>query len=169
MRATNASGMKSKNKKLILDLIRKSNMSRAELANETGLTRAALTIIVDELLANGIVEERLDYTNRVGRNPSKLYLKGDHSYFAGVDVNRTGFTFGIIDLAGNLITNLNHPRCTPEEFMVDLPKMFFEALEEHEISPQQIHSFGVTTPGPVDIEKRVILNPPSFNDWHDLP
>lgn len=39
-------------------LLRSGSLSRAELARRTGLTRAAISVIAEELLADGLVEER---------------------------------------------------------------------------------------------------------------
>ena len=41
----------------MLNIIRKKPVSRAELARLTGLTRAAITLIVDELIQEGVLEE----------------------------------------------------------------------------------------------------------------
>ena len=64
MKATNAAVMKEKNKKLVLDLIRERNLSRAELSQQTGLTKPALSTIVDELLKENIVLEVPQITKR---------------------------------------------------------------------------------------------------------
>ena len=53
----NAKGMKLQNKRNIMDSLRVSPCSRAELARQTGLTRAAISVIVDNLLKEGLVAE----------------------------------------------------------------------------------------------------------------
>lgn len=50
----NADYTKEYNRKSILRILRHNAMSRAELARATGLTRAATSLIVDELLKGGI-------------------------------------------------------------------------------------------------------------------
>lgn len=169
MKATNASKMKSGNKKLVLDLIRKNNMSRAELADATGLTRAALTMIVDELVAFNVVEEKVERINRAGRNPTKLYLNGSSCYFLGVDVNRTGFTIGIVDLAGKIITSEDYSICEANLFFAKLNGIVERMLDSNCIRRDLIYAFGITAPGPVDAHAGVIGNPPNFSSWHGLP
>ena len=61
--ATNAQLMKIKNEKLILSIINQKPVSRAELAVQTGLTKAAISIITDELINRGIVFEKEIKTN----------------------------------------------------------------------------------------------------------
>ena len=48
--ATNSSSMRMKNEKIILSLINREPISRADIAKKTGLTKAAVTIIVEDLL-----------------------------------------------------------------------------------------------------------------------
>ena len=54
--ATNASVMRTSNRKLILNLIRQGPVSRVELAEQTNLTRASVTQIVDVIKASRIAE-----------------------------------------------------------------------------------------------------------------
>ena len=54
MRAINASVMRQVNQTLLLNRIRTRPISRAELAEETGLTRASVTQIVEELINAGL-------------------------------------------------------------------------------------------------------------------
>ena len=48
---------KEYNRKAVLSMLRRSSMSRAELARATGLSRAATSLIAEELLKDGIVME----------------------------------------------------------------------------------------------------------------
>ena len=57
VRGTNASLMKESNRKLILNLIRQGNYSRADLAKRTRLTKATVTILTEELLCEGLIRE----------------------------------------------------------------------------------------------------------------
>ena len=57
-RATrNSEYTKEYNRKLILRLLRSRPMSRAEIARQTGLTRASVSLIANDLLEEGLVEE----------------------------------------------------------------------------------------------------------------
>ena len=53
----NADYTKEYNRKAVLSMLRRSSMSRAELARATGLSRAATSLIAEELLKDGIVME----------------------------------------------------------------------------------------------------------------
>ncbi len=53
----NADYTREYNRKAVLQILRRQAMSRAELARATGLTRAAASLIVEELLNAGVVTE----------------------------------------------------------------------------------------------------------------
>ena len=55
--AKNAVYTKEYNRAQILRLLRRTPVSRAELSRETGLTRAAISLIVEELIREGMVRE----------------------------------------------------------------------------------------------------------------
>ena len=59
-RATISALMHLKNEKHILSLINKGPISRVEIAKQTGLTKAAFTIIVDDLK-----QRNVDFDNNV--------------------------------------------------------------------------------------------------------
>lgn len=61
--------MKKRNRAEILRLIRQTGCSRAELAKRTGLTRAAVSLIVDECLRLGMLEEGDKILRRLGADP----------------------------------------------------------------------------------------------------
>ena len=56
--ATNSALMRKKNEKMILSMINKGPVSRADIAKKTGLTKAAVTIIVDDLMQRGVLTEK---------------------------------------------------------------------------------------------------------------
>ena len=55
MKPNNAEYIKELNRKNILNIIRSTPSSRATLAEKTGLTRAAITFIINELIDKGMV------------------------------------------------------------------------------------------------------------------
>ena len=68
--ATNASIMRIRNEKTILSLIHREPISRVDIAKKTGLTKAAVTIITEDLIKRGIVrEDKSDESVKVGRTP----------------------------------------------------------------------------------------------------
>lgn len=172
IQATNASVMKEKNKKLVLDLIRRQHLSRAELSKLTGLTKPALSTIVEEMLKENVVLEYTEVTNEVGRRPIKLYLNRSYRYFIGVNVTRNSYEVGVMDLYGEILAweSAAAPvRDTHAESVVQrLCERIAELLGGLHIPVDKVHGIGFTTPGPVNKDSTTILAAPNFNPWHHV-
>ena len=80
----NAEYIKQYNRKKILSLLSIECLSRAELARRTGLTRSAISIIVDELLGYQILIEHEAVAQKRGRSPAPLSLNPDRFCAVGV-------------------------------------------------------------------------------------
>ena len=166
MRATNATVMKADNKKLILSGIRKSMLSRVELSNTTGLTRAAVSMIVDDLLQNKIIAEEKTIVNGVGRPRTILQLNKDAYYAIGIDISRDHFSVGIVNFIGEVLCEEIYPNQEKEETISQIILLIHKQIKKQKITREKICGIGITCPGPVDYKKREILNPPNFDSWH---
>ena len=166
--ATNAQLMKIKNEKLILSIINQKPVSRAELAVQTGLTKAAISIITDELINRGIVFEKEIKTSSVGRNPSMLYLNGDALYIPAVNITRKDITVGITNLLGSCIAEESFGICDPYTAFEKIRTLYRKLISENKIPTERIYKAAVVTPGPVNREKGIILNPPNFREWNNI-
>ncbi len=167
--ATNSSLMRKNNEKIILAMINKEPVSRADIAKRTGLTKAAVTIIVDDLKRRDIVTEKNGKSDTVGRNPVMLYLNKGAFYIAGINITRRDITFGITDLGGNITAQKNIEICPPEKAFTEIIKGFEEQIARMGMDISKIYKMSVVAPGPVDLLNGVILNPPNFNEWHGVP
>ena len=102
-RATNAATMRASNRRLILNLIRLKPISRVELSERTRLTRASLTQIVDELIAEGLVETAsTEARGTLGRRRTQLALRRDARLVFGVNIRRRHCWVGAINLYGEV-------------------------------------------------------------------
>lgn len=165
-RATNAALMRIKNEKIILSLINKGPVSRADIAKKTGLTKAAVTIIVDDLKQRGIVTEKNGKSDSVGRNPVMLYLDSDAFYFVGINITRYNIGVGITDLSGAVIAEELFCVVPPDKATIKIKKIIEELILKSGIDRRKIYKISIVSPGPVDREKGIILNPPNFKEWH---
>lgn len=161
----NSSNMKQKNRAAILRLIRAEELSRAELARRTGLTRAAVSLIVDTLLSEGLILEGDAVKSGSGRHPTSLQIAPQARYAAGVDISREGCHVGIVDLCGRLlqqcfIQTQETPQKTVDLAAAELKKMMQTAKD--------FLGVGICVPGPVDTVSGTILLPPGLETWHNF-
>ena len=90
----------------------RESLSRSELADRTGLTRAAMSLIVGELLVDGMVVEAARRKSAAGRRPVPVELNPEYAHSLGLTISRTvrklvsricadGYCAGVpIDIAG---------------------------------------------------------------------
>lgn len=162
--ARNASTMKQGNMLEIIDIVRRGPVSRADVARATGLTRAAVTIIVDRLEKEGILVERGFGEDSQSRKPIMLDVSDDGFCFMGVDITRVNCSIGIVDIKGKVIERVCFDLSSDTPFGSVLPDILGgmrSVLAKPEI-PGKLRGIGVSAPGPVDSRSGVILNPPNF-------
>lgn len=169
--ATNSAYMKLANRKLVLNLIRKQSISRAEIARRTGLTRAAVSLIMDELIEEGIVVEKGYCENTTfGRRPMCLGINSEHLYVIAIDITKKKSEMGIVSITGDLIAKDSMSLLDihdPHEAIKQIASKVSKLINKH-VDTQKIIGIGISTPGPVDIINGQILNPPNFEIWQNV-
>lgn len=169
--ATNSASMKLCNRRLIVNIVRRKPVSRAELARMTGLTRAAVTLIVDELIKDCILMEIGTAEADYGRKPVLLDLDSNSYYAVGISITRDGCNIGIMNIKGVLIekrrVNLNSSFDAYENITI-ITEAAQKIIADSALPYEKFLGIGISTPGPVDINSGTILNPPNFNLWHNV-
>jgi len=172
-KANNSADMERKNRGLLMRMIREGNMSRAELARKAGLTRAAVTVIVDGLMKEEIVLEGETASSDVGRRPIMLKINPEARFAAGVDISMNGVSVGITDIGGKVIAK-NFLRYDEEredlqqyseELVVWIAGQITEMIAEHRIPTEKNLGIGVSAPGPIDSAGGRILDAPHLKVW----
>ena len=157
MRAINSSVMRKVNRCMVMNLIRKSAVSRAEIAEATQLTRASITQIVDELMREGLVKESEPVSGGgPGRKQRKLSLVEDALCVAGVSLNRRGYDLGVINLGGEVLFSSHGEAGSreAEEVIDEIAASLRAAAERLEPRPRRIYGVGVSLPARVLSESR---------------
>ncbi len=153
------------NRQIVLNYVRELGpISRAEIARETALQRSTVSLIVDELTADGLIEE-VGGESTGGRPPGLLSLRTGDAVAIGVDLGTTRTVMATSDLAGRVLGQ--------EEFLTDpdghktTQKIVECALRLMRKSGDTIEGIGVSFPGWVDPETSSSYAP--HFKWRDLP
>ncbi len=99
----NALYMKHLNRRAVVNMIREESVSRADLARKTGLTRAAITHIIDHLIESRIIMEAGVQEAANGRKPMHLKINSDHLYCIGVSIRYGSCYVGLSGIEGKVI------------------------------------------------------------------
>lgn len=84
----------------------------------------------------------------------------------GVDIGRTKIAAGCVSAAGELLASSRTPTLSSEGFEVSFGQVL-RAIECH--LPSGVSAIGVCAPGPLDPRRGVVLNPPGWPGWRDIP
>ena len=154
----------------VLDIIiRKGEISRIDLAEITGLTRAAVGQLVDELMSRNLIMEAGIGAARGGRPPTLLRPDPQGCHFIGAAVFDSSWSVILMNLSGKIIDEFIAPisEMTPEMTVSTLVAVIRELREKHK-GKKILPRIGVGTPGLVDSEKGVIVSAVDVK-WKNIP
>lgn len=172
--AANIIALKNNNRYSILDCLRRAPMSRVQLSREVGLTKAAVTIITNELISEGIIFERglEGRSNKRGRTSILLDIASDYGFSVGVMLHRKSIDVTVMDLKGNLVSA---KRNDMENFgsadkAIDwVEETINKMIKTNKLLKSRLIGIGVGCPGPVEYDKGNVLEPPNFTKFYNYP
>ena len=102
--AARSSTIRDINRQIVLNYVRdREPISRAEIARVTELQRSTVSLIVEELVTEGLVEEIGAGTSTGGRRPTLLRLRAEGAIAIGIDVTPSMTTVAASDLVGRVL------------------------------------------------------------------
>jgi predicted NBD/HSP70 family sugar kinase len=100
-RGSNQSGLSQFNERVILQAVRLNGaLAKADLARVTRLSAQTVSLIIERLLAQGLVRKGLPRRGKVGQPSVPILLEPDGAFFIGVKIGRRSVDTLLIDFAG---------------------------------------------------------------------
>ena len=153
------------NRQIVLNYVRERGpISRAEIAHETALQRSTVSLIVEELRVEGLIEE-VSGESTGGRPPILLSLRTADAVAIGVDVGTTRTIVATSDLAGRVMQQERFD--THPDAAVTTNLIIERANKLIKKGRGTIEGIGISLPGVVDPDGSS-LYVPHFK-WRDLP
>jgi len=153
------------NRQIVLNYVRELGpISRADIARETALQRSTISLIVDDLRVDGLIEE-VGGESTGGRPPSLLSVRAADAVAIGVDLGTVKTVMASGDLAGRVLEQEEFP--TDSDVQKTLRKIFQCAQRLIEKNNGTIEGIGISLPGVVDPETGN-LYVPQFS-WRNEP
>ncbi|MFZ6030404.1 MAG: ROK family protein [Chloroflexota bacterium] len=167
-------GLKNLSKQLTLDLIRftPGGVSRADLARRTGLTRAAVTGIVGELVHSGLIREAEAGPTAGGRRPVLLEVNPEGGYVVGLDVGVSNVNLVLADFSTRVIDELDiafDSHQMPDIAIEQIDENLRQLLNKAGLRLDQVKSIGVGLPGPVLLDKDLLTSQMLMPSWENFP
>ncbi|MGW3287547.1 ROK family protein [Streptomyces sp. NPDC001002] len=146
-------------------------LSRAAVSSRIGLTRAAVSTLVDELIRSGLLEELgPERPGRVGRPGSALAVSGQGPAGIGAEVGVDHLDVCAVDLRGQVRARAvrhgaNRGR-SPGPVIEELTELVRRVVAEAEHEGLWPAGLAVAVPGLVARDARTVVRAPNL-DWHD--
>ena len=104
IRGGDQGGLRAYNRRMIMTLIRQAGaLPKSEIARATGLTAQSASVIVNELLAEGLVRKGKKVRGRVGQPTTPISLDPNGASAIGVKIGRRSLELALIDLCGTVV------------------------------------------------------------------
>ncbi|WP_028800313.1 ROK family transcriptional regulator [Streptomyces sp. 142MFCol3.1] len=165
-------GMRRRNLSRVMHTVSAEGpLSRAAVASRIGLTRAAVSTLVDELIRSGLLEELgPERPGRVGRPGSALAVSGRGPAGIGAEVGVDHLAVCAVDLRGDIraraVRNGTNRGRSPEPVVEELSAMVRQVVAEAEREGLWPAGLAVAVPGLVARDARTVIRAPNLH-WQD--
>ena len=159
------------NRLLVLNCVREQGpLARMTIAQRTGLSRTTVGNIMDALLNEGLVREgrMLDAPRSGGRRAILVHFNANAGRVVGIDMGRTHLIFLLTDLETHILARYAAPFDADRGPLVCLPEAIAELhafLAQHEVTWDRVLGIGLGIPGPLNVDRRMLVAPPHMPGW----
>ncbi len=164
LRSINQDGLRSHNLSVMLDTMLRARkpMSRADLAKETGLTKATMSLLASMLIANGICEEgKPQISANYGRPSTPLVVCGGRICGLGLQINTDGYGCLALDINGDALgrewISADMTGSDPDDIFAKLDGMVKSLEKELKRQGCEIVGSGLALPGVVTERKCLLM------------
>lgn len=158
---------KEHNRNLVLkNILDRDEISRAEIARITHLTRTTVSDIVSELISEGLVSEVGLGESIGGKSPILLSLSTDSRFLIGLDLAHNSFYGAVVNLRGVVREAIELPiHDYDSKQALDAVYKILDHLVQSPHHP--LVGIGVGAPGLVNTQHGVVINAVNL-DWKNL-
>ncbi|TCL76553.1 putative NBD/HSP70 family sugar kinase [Hydrogenispora ethanolica] len=168
-RGKNTVQLQLENRSTLLKLLRQhDHVCRKDLAEMSGLTGAAVTNLIRDLIEIGLVKEDRDFASSSGKNAIPLQLNFRRFLAVGVNLRRDHISYALFDLSGALLEKNKlywETGASIAEILNQLYLAVQSCIQSNE-NKGRVIGIGVSAPGPINLEKgelALVSNVPS--EW----
>lgn len=156
------------NRYIALNLIRENQpISRADLARRMNMTRGVVSVLVQELIAQGLIYEGATGEAARGRKPTFLHIRTHDRLVVAVDVRFSKTYLMLCDFSGRELAIETYDTVfSIPEFVKDLAARIRKLLKRQGLG-FTCEGIGVAIPGMVDQRTGRILNAPALG-WRGV-
>ena len=154
--------IKKINQSIVLEMIRNHcPISRAQIAELTGLTKGTVSTIVNDLMKDNLVYEIGPGRSSGGRRPVMLMFNKAAGYSIGVDLGVNYLLTVLTDLQGNIVLEQTtlYQDLSYDEILSLLKKDLRTVIDQAPSSTYGIIGIGIGIPGIIGNDGTVLFTP----------
>ncbi len=166
--------LKNNNRKRILEQLRFGALSRAEISRRVGLAKSSVTVLTNEMIKEGLIFEAGVSKKETGAGRTAILLKinKNFGFSIGINLHRKSINVAAVDMLCNSIFSFKTDPASyksDKEAINDIKKEILTNIKTHGLDINNCVGIGIASPGPLNYEKGVILNPPKFSLFNNYP
>ena len=152
-----------------------NEISRIDLAKQTGSSAASITAITQRLISKGVVVEKGQSSARLGRKPILLSVRDDAAYLVGVDLGSFFLRVVVADINGHIVyknqveTQLSQGRDRVLKRAFD---EIHRAISESRVPRKAVSGIGMGHSAVIDSKRGIVVSlprPGQMAEWKNLP
>src|SRR6187431_836566 len=157
------------NRSIVLNLVRaRQPISRADLARVMDVRRGAVTLIVNDLLREGLIFEGATGETVRGRKPTFLYIDSRRRAVVAADIRASETFVMLADLLGTPMTGaIGFPTVRDPKKQIQLLAARVKALLADHPEVDACEGIGVVVPGMVEHSTMRVLHAPTLG-WRNV-
>lgn len=174
MQTGSPANLRRRNRTLVLrQIIDERALSRSQIARQTGLTAAAVSRIIRELIEVGLLKEgpTIELKGRVGRRNVALELDGGGAYVLGVAVAANARSVSLADGRGEIVARRDLDPldlADPAKALNRIARSARGLVDAAPIDRSRLLGCGVSIAGRTDPETGLLLRSEPLG-WHRVP
>lgn len=174
MRKTPERVANPKSRELFAIVRRSGIVSKQALLEECGLTGSTLTRVLEELVAQELLQEVGLGESTGGRRPILYQVNPGYAYAFGLEISRSLSRLVLTDMhhriLGSAVWNMNE-EMNPDRLLRLASQAAGALLEQHGVQHGQVLGVGIGAVGPLDRREGFIREPLYFPNpgWNNVP
>jgi glucokinase-like ROK family protein len=157
----------------ILRALRKQGrISRSEVSQVTGWSKAKASQEIRSLVDRGLLIEVGEGASQGGRRPQLLRVNPHLGYIVGIDIGATSLELALADVTGQIVQTCSDTadvRNRPQDVLGRCIELVSQMCDAQSVPTHEILGIGIGVPGPVDFARGLLVAPPLMMGWENFP
>lgn len=150
LRGSNQSGLRAYHERMVLSLVRlHRQMYKVDMARQSGLSMQTVSIIVNQLTADGLLLKGKPTRGRVGQPSIPYSLNPDGAFSVGLNIGRRASDVVLLDFCGRVLRRIHEPHAysTPQGTLDLIRRGTSELVDGLSVRERRrIAGFGISSP-----------------------